>query len=503
MRGPAGRCPSRKQVAALVNRTGADTDADAVKAKVNRPKAGVSFYKRPLPETCTAFTSPAGRSIFASALQTNGLKSYFPLMEQFTTQSEPAFCGISTLVVVLNALAVDPRQTWKGPWRWYHEGMLNCCLDLEDVAKTGITLKDFVCLAQCQGLSVDATHCNSDDQLDDFRQAVRIACTESSDDLADREQSAEQTGPTQLLVASYSRKVLGQTGSGHFSPIAAYDEVSDKVLILDTARFKYGVHWVDLPTVFEAMRPKDPTTKMSRGFALLSFKPIATAECGPSLRQEDETQDDTKVRSSGLICKSVNTARGCACPQPVSLLFRSKMAAGPLRRKYKEFVNSIGADALTWEDVYGYWTKDGEMDVWRVLEPLSLANDCEEDARRSAAMREALLEVAKAKMKTTTEAKATVKEAPAVEAAGATDAAGEDEMEKPAAHACSKLGGDSIFFDPVNAICLLYLASVPECRRKAELDSSSGASKNTKEWLLNEANLVAIAVDISDKTTLG
>ena len=39
-----------------------------------------------------------------------------------------------------------------------------------------------------------------------------------------------------VLIASYSRRVLKQTGSGHFSPIAAYDEASDTVLIMDTVR---------------------------------------------------------------------------------------------------------------------------------------------------------------------------------------------------------------------------------------------------------------------------
>ena len=53
------------------------------------------------------------------------------------TQSEPAYCGFSTLVMTLNALSVDPRLTWKGPWRWYEESMLNCCVDLEQVSKRG------------------------------------------------------------------------------------------------------------------------------------------------------------------------------------------------------------------------------------------------------------------------------------------------------------------------------------------------------------------------------
>jgi glutathione gamma-glutamylcysteinyltransferase len=49
------------------------------------------------------------------------------------TQPEPAYCGLTTLVIILNALAVDPRRLWKGPWRWYEEKMLNCCVDLEQV----------------------------------------------------------------------------------------------------------------------------------------------------------------------------------------------------------------------------------------------------------------------------------------------------------------------------------------------------------------------------------
>ena len=61
----------------------------------------------------------------------------------------------------------------------------------------------------------------------------------------------------QVLVATYSRGVLKQTGTGHFSPIAGYHPGSDRVLILDTARFKYPPHWVQLSLLFEAMTKVD------------------------------------------------------------------------------------------------------------------------------------------------------------------------------------------------------------------------------------------------------
>jgi glutathione gamma-glutamylcysteinyltransferase len=56
-------------------------------------------------------------ALFAAAMAGDGLGSFWKLIEQFTTQAEPAFCGLSTLVIVLNALSIDPRRVWKGPWR--------------------------------------------------------------------------------------------------------------------------------------------------------------------------------------------------------------------------------------------------------------------------------------------------------------------------------------------------------------------------------------------------
>lgn len=55
--------------------------------------------------------------------------------------------------MILNALGLDPGRVWKGPWRWYHESMLTCCLP-RDVLTKGITLDDFVKIARCYGLDV-------------------------------------------------------------------------------------------------------------------------------------------------------------------------------------------------------------------------------------------------------------------------------------------------------------------------------------------------------------
>lgn len=64
-------------------------------------------------------------------------------------------------VMVLNALEVDPGQVWKSPWRFYHESMLNCCVPLDTVKKTGITLSQFACLAECNKLCTELNYAES------------------------------------------------------------------------------------------------------------------------------------------------------------------------------------------------------------------------------------------------------------------------------------------------------------------------------------------------------
>eukprot|EP00587_Corethron_hystrix_P004261 CAMPEP_0113302614 /NCGR_PEP_ID=MMETSP0010_2-20120614/3367_1 /TAXON_ID=216773 ORGANISM="Corethron hystrix, Strain 308" /NCGR_SAMPLE_ID=MMETSP0010_2 /ASSEMBLY_ACC=CAM_ASM_000155 /LENGTH=396 /DNA_ID=CAMNT_0000156461 /DNA_START=131 /DNA_END=1318 /DNA_ORIENTATION=- /assembly_acc=CAM_ASM_000155 len=298
-----------------------------------------TFHRRPLPSTCTALASKEGRIRFKSALAQNYLASFFPLIEQFTTQSDPAYCGISTLVIVLNALSVDPLRVWKGSWRWYNESMLNCCVDLNEVKSTGITLNTFVCLARCQGLKVEL-HRPSNASLDDFRSSVRRVCLETTDE---GENDIPISRSLTFMVVSYSRRILGQTGDGHFSPLAAYDASSDEVLVLDTARFKYGPHWVSLELLYAAMLPVDAATNMSRGYALMSY---------PGRREGDRGTPDL----------------------PQSILFRSEKLHDAARCRYNFFLGRRRQERggeISWEEVLDYWTRGGTENefVWEILQP--------------------------------------------------------------------------------------------------------------------------------------
>jgi len=322
-----------------------------------------SFHKRVLPDNLVSLSSPEGRRMFQQALLSGEMESYFPLSEQFVTQSEPSFCALSSLAMVLNALNHDPGRVWKAPWRWVSEEMLHCETEeicghsLNRVRAEGMNFSQFESLAVCHGVKMrtyrvadprlklepaalfsskvaggssvsdDADpnhhdqhcgqhsleecqhlhthwhthghthlHTQSDTHTDAsiHTDLVGVAGTAGAGaeahhqhnhgvaksrvvDLLDAralrhfrtsvQDSCRSTNAQKgFLISNFSRRVLQQTGDGHFSPIAGYHADSDSVLVMDTARFKYPPFWVQLPVLWEAMGVPDPLTGEARGY---------------------------------------------------------------------------------------------------------------------------------------------------------------------------------------------------------------------------------------------
>lgn len=213
-----------------------------------------SLYRRPLPADLVDFSSPHGRRLLAEAIALGTAESFFPLVAQLHTQSEPAWCGLGTLVTVLNALEIDPGRAWRGPWRWFGEELLDCCKAMELARAEGLTLSEVACLARCNGAEAEVHHAEPG-TLAQFRADLEASCR----------------APTgHFLVAGYSRGALNQTGGGHYSPLAAWHPGEDRVLILDVARFKYPPHWATVESLWRAMEHPDPATSLPRGWIGLS-----------------------------------------------------------------------------------------------------------------------------------------------------------------------------------------------------------------------------------------
>ncbi|KAH8850267.1 Glutathione gamma-glutamylcysteinyltransferase 3 [Schistosoma japonicum] len=272
------------------------------------------FYRRPLPRHCIPFSSPEGKRIFREALLSGHMETYFCLASQFCTQEEPSYCGLASLVMVLNALGIDPGRVWKSPWRWYHESMLTCCLP-QDVLTKGITLDDFVRIARCYGLDVDLHRISSDTSLSHFRDIVMKMTSGSSKG---------------YLVVCYSRSALGQTGTGHFAPVGGYHPERELVFLFDTARFKYPPHWVSLTKLWISMNQVDSDTQLPRGFVVLrkAAVPISTEQLVKAQkelrlsfsRETDNDYQDQSPSGSGLRLFSISDCAYQAYSSPSALL---------------------------------------------------------------------------------------------------------------------------------------------------------------------------------------
>ena len=265
------------------------------------PEPKYSVRRRVMPASLLPLNSMAGRRFLMEALAQHTAAAYFTLMEHFSNQSDPAFCGVTTLMIVLNSLAVDPQVRWKGGWRYFgNEDVLlsQCCIESERVRRIGISMEEFAQLGTCQGLRITMkrpkllTKNNQDEdeqeeerRIDEFRTDLLTMLREGPQPNVRSE--SDTVHPSGLVVVSFSREALGQTGDGHFSPIAAYHSDTDQVLMLDVARFKYQPYWVSVADLYLSMCPLDSATGKPRGWYLLYPPEINASYKGQSIYNED------------------------------------------------------------------------------------------------------------------------------------------------------------------------------------------------------------------------
>lgn len=71
------------------------------------------------------------------------------------------------------------------------------------------------------------------------------------------------------IIVNYQRSVLGQSKSGHISPLAAYHQQSDRFLIEDVASYKYPPVWASTENLWKAMNTTDSISQKTRGYLVV------------------------------------------------------------------------------------------------------------------------------------------------------------------------------------------------------------------------------------------
>ena len=163
-------------------------------------------------------------------------------------------------------------------------------LPIEQVRQHGVTFDQFHQLVLQNGLHGSTAHrnasfeqftkhvyeCCSSDQQNIPQQSHSSSSTQSTHSSkqsvqSDTNQYKNNATPMKTMVVSFARSALGQTGIGHFSPVAAVARYAgqDYMLVLDVAKFKYPPYWVSLRNMHAALEPKDSATGKSRGYFIM------------------------------------------------------------------------------------------------------------------------------------------------------------------------------------------------------------------------------------------
>ena len=217
-----------------------------------------------LPPNLTDLNSEEGQKFF---LESGSFTAYFPIADNFVTQKTQSYCGVASIVMVLNALGVPAPTTPE--YQPYHtftqdnllDDMTDAVLPRAVLARQGMTLDQLGKLLALHPVALEIHHA-ADASLDAFRAAAR-------DYLSAKDH---------FVLVNYLRKAIGQQIGGHISPLAAYDAEADRFLILDVARYKYPPVWVKASDLFDAMNTKDAVNdNLTRGYVLISKMGTPTA----------------------------------------------------------------------------------------------------------------------------------------------------------------------------------------------------------------------------------
>ena len=213
-------------------------------------------------------------------------QDFYQLASHFQPQQNALYCGIASSTIVLNAFR---QGTDKIPQSKFYE--------IEKPEEFGGGYINFATYTQSEFLN-DKTDkvkdkkiirlLEKDPQLQKFDPGLTLLQLEKtlkSYNLNSKKYYALENGKKGLerfkkdlkktlnqkdkfIIANFNGQLMGILSGGHISPIVAYNEMEQKIMVLDVASHKQPWWWGDIEQFYKAMQAKDGKT--SRGYVLVS-----------------------------------------------------------------------------------------------------------------------------------------------------------------------------------------------------------------------------------------
>jgi hypothetical protein len=202
---------------------------------------------------------------------------FYQLINFFQPQINPLYCSAATSTIILNALnygnissqkqaEVTKPEVMGGGVLEFHSylqsGFFNektdrikkreiinlkapsKKIDGKEIYDEGLNLSDLLkILSQVYGLKTKVTYVEkmNEKSLNKFRQKLKEVLADDKN----------------FMIVNFDGMLIGNKTRGHISPVAAYDEKTNSVLVLDVAIHKNPWYFVSVEKLFAAMNSKD------------------------------------------------------------------------------------------------------------------------------------------------------------------------------------------------------------------------------------------------------
>jgi len=260
-------------------------DSQALLSESSSPMFRFSFQgSSAQPRPNVYLNRPEAYSLLIDSISGSSMSSmseysndFFLLSSGLDVQSNQAYCGVASVVAVLNSLrflkstisdnGVDiPTDNLYSPHPYATQNdIFNQCTKTNVISHTGggpgvdgiltppygLSMPQVAGLLRChlnvttgsgvgwevQEQYVDKSHMTIGKMRFDIKNAL--------------------TDPNSRVLVNYDRGAIGQDGGGHWSPVGSYSEKQDAFLILDVAKYRYPPAWVPTERLFDGLATYD------------------------------------------------------------------------------------------------------------------------------------------------------------------------------------------------------------------------------------------------------
>jgi hypothetical protein len=202
-------------------------------------------------------------------------QDFYRLAHVFQPQINPVYCGIASAVIVLNGFrmpggrapsqseleVVRPEELGGGVSTFTSYSQLTLLDEKSDLVKPrevinmtrvadpdsggagqfdgGVSIADLGAILELYGANATVTYADQDVGIGAavFRDVAMAVLDDE----------------TSFLIVNFLGSAIGTATGGHISPLGAYDEQSDSILVLDVAGHKTPWYWATLSHLYQAM----------------------------------------------------------------------------------------------------------------------------------------------------------------------------------------------------------------------------------------------------------